>query len=142
MLDQRADFDARLGELCVRLGATVAFDAVAGEMTGRLLRAMPARGRAFVYGALSLEGCLVDPRGLIFERKAVEGFWLSDWLRSQNVLSKFLVARRVEGLLRNELKTEVRARLPLEEAVEGLRSYEREMTGGKVVFVPGLRRAS
>lgn len=136
------DFDARLRELCARLGATVAFDAVAGEMTGRLLRAMPARGRAFVYGALSREGCLVDPRSLIFERKAVEGFWLSDWLRSQNVFSKFLVARRVQALLLSELKTEVRARLPLEEAAEGLRSYEREMTGGKVILVPGLRPGS
>jgi NADPH2:quinone reductase len=137
-----ADFDARLGELCARLGATVGFDAVAGEMTGRLLRAMPKRGRAIVYGALSLEGCLIDPRGLIFEGKSVEGFWLSEWLKSQNVLTKLITARGVQSLLRNELKTEVRARLPLEEAAEGLRSYEREMTGGKVLLLPGPRRTT
>jgi len=136
------DFDERLLELCARLGATAAFDAVAGELTGRILRAMPAGSRAIVYGALSQEGCLIDPRSLIFEGKAVEGFWLSDWLRAKNVLGKFLVARKVEGLLRGELKTEVRARLPLEEAAEGLRSYEQEMTGGKVLLVPGLRPAA
>lgn len=136
------EFDARLKELCARLGATVAFDAVAGEMTGRVLRAMPKGGRAIVYGALSMEGCLVDPRGLIFEGKAVEGFWLSEWLKSQNVLSKLVMSRGVQSLLQNELKTEVRARLPLEEAAEGLRSYEREMTGGKVLLVPGLRRTT
>ncbi len=136
------DFDARLKELCTRLGATVAFDAVAGELTGRLLRAMPKGGRAIVYGALSMEGCLIDPRGLIFEGKAVEGFWLAEWLKSQNLLSKFLVSRGVQSHLQGELKTEVRARLPLEEAAEGLRSYEREMTGGKVILVPGLRRTT
>lgn len=136
------DFDVRLKELCARLGATVAFDAVAGEMTGRVLRAMPKTGRAIVYGALSMEGCLIDPRGLIFEGKAVEGFWLSEWLKGQNALSKYLTARSVQMHLRGELKTEVRARLPLEEAAEGLRSYQREMTGGKVLLVPGLRRTT
>jgi NADPH:quinone reductase-like Zn-dependent oxidoreductase len=131
-----ADFDERLGELCVRLRASVGFEAVAGEMTGRVLRAMPRGGRIVVYGALSREGCVVDPRSLIFEGKRVEGFWLADWLKRQNALKKFLVARKVEKLLRGELKTEVRARLPLEEAVGGIRAYARDMTGGKVLFIP------
>ena len=131
------DFDERLKELCTRLGATVAFEAVAGELTGRVLRAMPKGGRAIVYGALSQDGCLVDPRSLIFEDKRVEGFWLSKWLLEMNPLSRLLVAGRVQKLLASELKTEVRARLPLERAAEGLRQYKHEMTGGKVIFVPG-----
>ncbi|HZT57570.1 MAG TPA: zinc-binding dehydrogenase [Pyrinomonadaceae bacterium] len=141
VLDSSADdFDERLRELCTRLRATVAFDAVAGEMTGRVLNAMPARSTAIVYGALSLQGCVVDPRSLIFQRKSVRGFWLSDWLRRQNALRKFLVAGGIQKLLRDELKTEIRARLPLDAAVEGLREYEREMTGGKIIFVPGATR--
>lgn len=130
------DFDDRLKELCTRLGATVAFEAVAGELTGRVLRAMPKGGRAIVYGALSQDGCLIDPRSLIFEDKRVEGFWLSKWLLEMNPLRRLLVAGRVQKLLASELKTEVRARLPLEQASEGLRQYTREMTGGKVIFVP------
>ncbi len=141
VLDSSADdFDERLRELCTRLRATVAFDAVAGEMTGRVLNAMPARSTAIVYGALSLQGCVVDPRSLIFQRKSVRGFWLSDWLRRQNALRKFLVAGGIQKLLRDELKTEIRARLPLDAAVEGLREYEREMTGGKIIFVLGATR--
>ncbi|PYS83369.1 MAG: zinc-binding dehydrogenase [Acidobacteria bacterium] len=132
------NFDERLGELCTRLRATVLFDAVAGELTGRVLRAMPAGSTAIVYGALSLEGCLVDPRSLVFERKRVRGFWLSDWLRRQGALKKFRVAGKVQKLLGDELRTEVRARLPLERAAEGLRQYAREMTGGKFIIVPGL----
>ncbi len=134
---EEEDFDERLSELCARLGATVAFDAVAGEMTGRVLRAMPKGGRAVVYGALSQEGCLVDPRSLIFEDKRLEGFWLSKWLLEQNALRRIVTAGRVQKLLAGELKTEVRARLPLERAAEGLRLYAREMTGGKIVFAPG-----
>jgi NADPH:quinone reductase-like Zn-dependent oxidoreductase len=131
-------FDERLGELCTRLRATVLFDAVAGELTGRVLRSMPRGSTAIVYGALSLEGCTVDPRSLIFERKRVRGFWLSDWLSKQGALKKFRVAGKIQKLLGDELRTEVRARLPLEKAAEGLRQYAHEMTGGKIIFVPGL----
>jgi NADPH2:quinone reductase len=139
VLDSSADdFDEQLRELCTRLRATVAFDAVAGEMTGRVLGSMPVRGTAIVYGGLSQRGCLLDPRSLIFERKSVRGFWLSDWLRHQSVLKKFFVAGKIQKLLKDELKTEIRARLPLEKAVEGLRQYEQQMTGGKVIFVPGI----
>lgn len=138
VLDSSAeDFDGRLKELCKRLRATAAFDAVAGELTGRLLSAMPAGSTAIVYGGLSLRGCVVDPRSLIFERKGVRGFWLADWMRRAGALKKFLAAQGVQRLLKDELRTEVRARLPLEQAAEGVRAYAREMTGGKVIFVPG-----
>ena len=131
------DFDERLKELCKRLRATAAFDAVAGELTGRLLSAMPSGSTAFVYGGLSMRGCVLDPRSLIFERKSVRGFWLADWMRNAGALRKYLAARGVQRLLKNELRTEVRARLPLEQAAEGVGAYAREMTGGKILFVPG-----
>ena len=137
VLDSSAeDFDERLKELSRRLPATIAFDAVGGELTGRLLSAMPSGSTAVVYGGLSLQGCVVDPRSLIFERKSVRGFWLADWMRGAGALKKFLAAQSVQKLLKDELRTEVRARLPLERAAEGVRSYAREMTGGKVIFVP------
>ncbi|HJQ32921.1 MAG TPA: zinc-binding dehydrogenase [Pyrinomonadaceae bacterium] len=131
------DFDERLKELCKSLRATVAFDAVAGVLTGRLLAAMPDGGTAVVYGGLSMQGCVLDPRSLIFERKSVRGFWLADWMRRTSTLKKFLAAQSVQKLLKDELRTEVRARLPLEQAVEGVRAYASEMTGGKVIFIPG-----
>jgi NADPH2:quinone reductase len=132
-------FDERLKEVCKRLRATVAFDAVAGELTGRVMRAMPEDSECVVYGALSMEGCLLDPRALIFERKRVRGFWLSDWMRRTSALKKFAASRSVQRHLKDELRTEIRARLPLEQAAEGVRLYERDMTGGKILFVPEMR---
>jgi NADPH2:quinone reductase len=132
-------FDERLAEACRRVRATVAFDAVAGELTGRVLRAMPAGSECVVYGGLSMEGCVLDPRSLIFERKRLRGFWLSDWMRRTGALKKFAASRSIQRLLKDELRTEIRARLPLEQAPDGVRLYEREMTGGKVLFVPAMR---
>lgn len=134
-----ADFDERLRQLCRELKATVGFDAVAGELTGRILNAMSDGARVILYGALSGEGCLIDPRALIFEGKRVEGFWLSKWLRSQNIVSMLRTTRRVQKLLAHDLKTEIRARLSLEEATKGIRMYMEQMTGGKILFLPGLK---
>jgi NADPH:quinone reductase-like Zn-dependent oxidoreductase len=69
-------FDASLGDLCHRFGASIGLDAVAGEMSARVLRAQPCGSRLLVYGALSLEASQIDPASLIFEGKRVEGFWL------------------------------------------------------------------
>lgn len=140
VLDSSAgDFDERLRESCRELQPTVGFDAVAGELTGRILNAMSSGARVIVYGALSGEGCLIDPRALIFEDKRVEGFWLSKWLRSQNIINMLRTTRRVQKLLANDLKTEIRACLSLEEASKGVRLYAEQMTGGKILFVPGLK---
>src|SRR4029453_8865155 len=49
------EFDTRLRELCHRLGATIGFDAVAGEMSPLLLGAQPRGSGLLVYGALSLQ---------------------------------------------------------------------------------------
>jgi NADPH2:quinone reductase len=134
------DFDNRLRELCKELNATVGFDAVAGELTGRVLGAMSSGARIIVYGALSGEGCMIDPRSIIFEGKQVEGFWLSKWLRSQAMWKMLRTTRRVQRLIASDLRTEIRARLSLEEAPEGIQEYARHMTGGKILFIPGLKK--
>jgi NADPH:quinone reductase-like Zn-dependent oxidoreductase len=131
-----ADFDASLRDLCRRLGATISFDAVAGEMSARVLRAQPRESRMLVYGALSLEASQVDPASLIFEGKRVEGFWLTAWLRRKSILSQLQVSRQVQRLLAGDLRTEIQGRLPLEEAVRGFEQYAANMTGGKILLMP------
>lgn len=131
-----ADFDARLRELARRMRATLAFDAVAGEMSMRVLRALPPRGRIIVYGALSLGPAQADPGSLIFESKQVEGFWLSGWLRKRGMLARFRTARQVQKLLAAELKSEIRARVPLTAVAQALADYAANMTSGKILVVP------
>lgn len=132
-------FDEALRSLCNKLGASISFDAVAGEMSGRVLRAQPQGSRMLIYGGLSMQGVTLDPASLVFEGKRVEGFWLSAWLRRRNMLSQLRVARQVQQLLGSDLKTEIRARLPLEKAADGLRQYAADMTAGKVLIMPGAR---
>ena len=61
-----------------------------------------------------------------------EGFWLSEWMRKRSVLSQLRVARRVQGLLGSDLKTEIHARYRLEDALQGLNQY----AAGKTLLMP------
>lgn len=129
-------FDSNLRDLCRTLNARIGFDAVAGKMSARIIKAMPEGGRLIVYGGLSQQPSRVDPGSLIFENKRLEGFWLSSWLSSRKMLSRLSIARKVRRLLGTDLSTEIQARLPLEEVASGLKQYVTHMTSGKVLFLP------
>jgi len=131
-----SEFDKRLRELCHQLGASIGFDAVAGEMSAIVLRAQPRGSDLLVYGALSVQPSHADPASLIFEGKRLEGFYLTAWLRSKNLLAQLVLARQVQELLRSDLKTEFQAKLPLQEALRALQQYAVNMTAGKVLLMP------
>jgi NADPH2:quinone reductase len=130
------EFDERLKELCHRLSATYGIDAVGGELTGRVLRAQPKGSRMFVYGALSLKPCEVDPGSVIFEGKVVAGFWVSAWLARKSLLEKLRIAKQIQSLLATDFKSDVQTQLPLQDAARATQQYIEHMTAGKVLIVP------
>ncbi|GAC1351295.1 MAG: zinc-binding dehydrogenase [Polyangiales bacterium] len=130
------EFDQALRALATDLRATVALDAVGGAMTTQLLQAMPRNSRAILYGALSTEPIAITPAPFIFEGKRIEGFWLSQWLRTQSLPNRLRAALTVQCHLSSDFKSEVRARISLEEAQSGIDQYAQVMSSGKVLFVP------
>ena len=132
------DFVNQLRELCHQHKARLAFDAVAGERTLQLLEAMPKHSQVLVYGGLSLSTAQAHPKHLIFEDKIVAGFWLSAWLARKSMAQSFMAWRRVQKLLTNDLRTEIRAEYPLAKAQEAVMDYQSQMTGGKVLIRPDL----
>jgi NADPH2:quinone reductase len=137
VLDSSApEFDAKLKDICRQLNATYGIDAVASELTGRVLRAQPNGSRMFGYGALSLKACEVDPGLLIFEGKVVAGFWVSAWLARKSLMEKLRVARQIQLLLATDLKSDVQARFVLADAAQAIAQYMKHMTAGKVLIVP------
>lgn len=131
-----ADFDDQLKRVCDAYKATLAFEAVTGELTGRVLSALSHGGRVKVYGTLSLEDCKVSPNDLIFQKKVVEGFWMSDWIAERNLIQTFLAFNSVQKFLKDELQSTVRARYSLEQFAEAIADYNTNMTEGKVLLTP------
>jgi NADPH:quinone reductase-like Zn-dependent oxidoreductase len=135
-----SDFQRQLVDICTQLKVTIAFDAVAGPMTGTLLEAMPEGAVVFVYGALSEDACSgVSPIGLIFQDKKVEGFFLGQWIRQRGLLTIIRHSYRVQKLIAGgQLQTTIQRRVGLDEAVEALLHYKDNMTAGKILIKPGL----
>ncbi|HTK95499.1 MAG TPA: zinc-binding dehydrogenase [Terriglobales bacterium] len=129
-------FEAALRELSRQLGATIAFEAVGGELSRRILSAQPKGSRMLVYGGLSLQPVQADPGSLIFEGKSVEGFWLSAWLARKSLLARAGLAGQVQKLLGADLKSPIRARYPLADVARALSEYAANMTAGKALLVP------
>ena len=129
-------FMEALETLCRQLDARLAFDAVAGRLTGQLLDAMPQHSIIYNYGGLSKNPIMSDSRKYIFEGKSIRGFWLPGWMAQQNMLRSLLIANEVQKELTTTFKSEIQARFPLSQARQALEQYQKNMTGGKVLLVP------
>ena len=132
------NFAAQLQATCQRLKATIAFEAVAGDLTGVVLGAMPHSSTVYLYGALSESPCgSINPIEVIFHGKVLRGFFLGAWVRQRGPLGVLRAARRVQKLLaEGRIATHFQRRLTLDEAVDGLQQYVTHMTDGKVLFTP------
>jgi NADPH:quinone reductase-like Zn-dependent oxidoreductase len=134
------DFQPQLVDICTQLKVSVAFDAVAGAMTGQLLEAMIKGAVVLVYGALSPDECSgINPIGLIFQDKRVAGFFLGQWIRQRGLLNVIRQSNRVQKLIAGgHLQTTIQRRVGLDDVVEAIRHYKDNMTAGKILIKPGL----
>ncbi len=128
------DFATQLAQACTRHRAGIGFDAVAGDLTGVMLKAMPAGARILVYGALSLSPVQVDVGTLLFGNKVVEGFWLTEWIRRRGMVQVIRAMRDIQTTLYPAMTTEVTATYTLDTAAAGIRAYQNQMGAGKIVL--------
>ena len=132
------NFETTLWALSEDMQPSVALDAIAGEMTGKLFNNMPGGSEIITYGGLSgaqISG--IDPLGLIFGRKKLSGFNLNDWLGKLSRSRLDEIATHLQELIiRQEIRTRVQAKSGLEDHNELLMKYMRNMSDGKVLFFP------
>jgi NADPH:quinone reductase-like Zn-dependent oxidoreductase len=131
-------FPDQLKSLCDELKATIAFEAVAGDMTGTILNKMPSGSTVYLYGALSEEPCgNIDPVEIIFQNKAVRGFYLGLWMRRRGVLGILRTASRVQRMfIDHRIESVTQRRVSLDDVPEALKQYVENMTRGKVLIMP------
>lgn len=99
------DWQDQLTALITKLNITVAFDAIAGEMSGTLLSLLPAKGTCFVYGGLSKQNVSnVDPIGLIYHSKQLQGFFLTKWIESGGTLATIRRVGKATKMVNEGLK--------------------------------------
>ena len=126
-----------LNSVFSKLKVSLAFDAIAGESVFSLMEALPPGGEVMVYGGLSEESAIVNPGKLIFEKKKLSGFWLSEWITHQSLIKMLFMFNKIQKLLMEKHQITIHQRVSLDETVKGLALYTDKMTLGKVLVKPG-----
>jgi NADPH2:quinone reductase len=135
VVSSHADADERLRELCERHSVRFAFDAVAGESTGQLARAIGMGGRILVYGMLSGAPCQIDPNVLVFRRLHLDGFTMYEWLEKTSLFAKLRTLGVAQRRLADDLRSEIRVTKSLQEHAEAIALARGATSEGKVLFV-------
>ncbi|KAF0699039.1 Aste57867_10384 [Aphanomyces stellatus] len=131
------DCQSKLTSLTSALGATLAFDAVAGSLTGELLECMPNGSEVQVYGGLSGQASsAINPRGLTFQDKKVRGFWLVQYLAGAGMFAKMAMIKKVTHGLKTTFETTINTSYALEQAVAAIHDYTGNMSDNKIAFKP------
>ena len=133
------DFIKELSSVFDLLQVSLAFDAIAGQMTFDLAEAIPAGGEVMVYGGLSEKPIVVNPRELIFEKKKISGFWLSEWITHQSIVKMLFTFKKIQKHISEKHQTSIHKRVSLEGAVDGISAYMENMTAGKVLVKPWMK---
>ncbi len=116
-------------------GAGFGLDAVGGPATLDVLRSLGPHGRMLVYGTLAGEPVPLEPRLLMVGQKAIEGFWLSEWVRTQGPLAMLRLFRRIVALMRaGVLTSPIAGTFPLTRLDEALALAEQPGRPGKVLL--------
>ncbi len=134
----RDGFAEELKTLSAALRATAAFEAIAGDMTGIVLNAMPPESTVYLYGALSEAPCSgIDPIEIVFHKKSLTGFFLGNWMRKRGLIGVIRAADKVQRLfIDGRIETTIQRRISLDEVAYGLQEYVSNMTDGKVLILP------
>jgi len=126
--------EERALQLTQGAGVPYALDAVGGSAGLGAARSLGANGRMLVYGTLSGEPIPVEPRLLIAGQKQIAGFWLSEWVRAQNVLTMLRLFRQIVQHMRLKvLTTTVAATYPLDQVQTAVKQAATP-GGGKVLL--------
>ena len=121
-------------EVCKNLGVTIAFDAIAGEATSDIEDLVNDGGVVYNYGALSGKPCNVGSLHLIFQRKRLEGLWLTPWLQAKSHEERVKVGDFVQSLI-EVFSTEHGSVVNLNQVADALKTYsETSATNNKILI--------
>ena len=133
------DFLLKLTEAAEKFDARISFAAVGGDQSGHILKSMPESSILYLYGALGARTLSEIPASdIIFKNKIVRGFNMNEWKGrlkkdSFDEAASFLQKLFIDGTL----KTDIQGSFKLADYGEALMQYIRNMSGGKVLLLPG-----
>jgi len=132
------DFEKELKAKAQELGATICLECICGDVTPKIVKAMPKNSEIYIYGHLASDVLTgVDFANLLVQNKVIKPFMFVRWMNAQGPRA-IEVMQRIQELLQDDLKSEIAKTVSLEDVKEAIRNYTQNMTGGKVIIKPHL----
>jgi len=131
------DFSDQFATASRALKPRVFLDAVSDQISETVFTLMPNNARWVSYGKLGTEAPRLTQMGqLIFMGKRIEGFWLTNWMRSTPPADQARVVGEVQARFADgRWNTDVAKTLTLSEVIGGLADATK-VTDGKVIIIP------
>jgi NADPH:quinone reductase-like Zn-dependent oxidoreductase len=130
------DLAARVAAATNGAPVRLAFDAVAGEATGRLANCVAKDAVVVIYGLLSGPGAQIEAADILFRNVALRGFWFSPWFATTAPAEKkALYDQLVPLVLDGTINVAVEATYPLTQVREALAHAARPGRSGKILLV-------
>ena len=117
-------------------GVDHAFDAVGGEVTIALMKALKPHGRVVVYGAVSRKPPVVDFASLIGKATGILGFTMMT-LREQPRLLEKAESDLLSYIAKDGLKPHIGARFGISDSPKAWRANKDGSGVGKILLLPG-----
>lgn len=131
-------FSRKLEEMAKGLQATLALDAVGGEISGAILNAMPSGSQLVIYGGLSGKFVgQVNALDIIFKRKTIRGFNLNDWKAEIGEKRFQDISQQIQKMIVDgQISTRIQGTFALGSVQQAMEQYIRNMSAGKILFTP------
>lgn len=132
-----ASFGSDLAAICREEKPRIFLDAVSGPVASTVFNAMGKGARWIIYGRLDPTDTVIqEPGQMIFMDKKIEGFWLTQWMRSGGPERRLAAVMEAQQRFADgRWKTDVTAVVPLAEAMERV-ADELAVPNGKVFIAP------
>jgi NADPH:quinone reductase-like Zn-dependent oxidoreductase len=132
------EFDLQLKELTNKLKPTVAFDAVGGNLSGKIYNSLAPHSDMIIYGGLSNKPISdIAVMDAIFDDKIISGFNLIDW-KNELFEDEFEeISQKLQHKFTNgEYQTKIQSSIKMKDIVRGLKTYLGNMSAGKLLINP------
>jgi len=133
---QAPDFEVKLKELAEKESATIAFDAIAGDFTAKILTCQPPKSYCYAYGALSGSPILSGiNRVELMKGKVVKVLFLPQFIREVTEKGQVReVMKEIHSLLPTIFKTNVQKVYDINDLKDAIEFYNKNSSKGKVLL--------
>lgn len=131
-----SSFEKDFIKLSRKLKINYFIDAVGGDVASKIFQLSPAETNMVSYGNLSEDTLSIQPGIFIFQKKTINGFWLSFWIASLTPEEFVTHSQKAQQLLKTCLKSVVNKRFKLDSGFEAIEYYKNNMSAGKILIKP------